>query len=45
MDYQLIQRAAKDILHSKKTIALTGAGISIGLVAPQVKSFLQLLKK
>jgi len=29
MDYQLIQRAAKDILHSKKTIALTGAGISV----------------
>jgi nitroreductase len=30
---------------TKKTIALTGAGISVGLVAPQVKSFLQLLKK
>ena len=29
MDHQLIQRAAKDILHSKKTIALTGAGISV----------------
>jgi NAD-dependent deacetylase len=29
MDYQLIQRAAKDILHSKKTIAFTGAGISV----------------
>jgi NAD-dependent deacetylase len=29
MDYQLIQRAAQDILHSKKTIAFTGAGISV----------------
>ena len=29
MDYKLIQRAAKDILHSKKTIAFTGAGISV----------------
>ncbi len=29
MDYGLIQRAAKDILHSKKTIAFTGAGISV----------------
>jgi NAD-dependent deacetylase len=29
MDHQLIQRAAKDILHSKKTVALTGAGISV----------------
>lgn len=29
MDDQLIQRAAKDILHSKKTIAFTGAGISV----------------
>jgi len=29
MDAQLIQRAAKDILHSKKTIAFTGAGISV----------------
>ena len=29
MDSQLIQRAAKDIIHSKKTIALTGAGISV----------------
>jgi NAD-dependent deacetylase len=29
MDHQLIQRAAKDILHSKKTIAFTGAGISV----------------
>jgi len=29
MDHQLIQRAAKDILDSKKTIAFTGAGISV----------------
>jgi NAD-dependent deacetylase len=29
MDYELIRRAAKDIVHSKKTIAFTGAGISV----------------
>jgi NAD-dependent deacetylase len=29
MDHGLIQRAAKDILNSKKTIAFTGAGISV----------------
>ena len=29
MDQKLIQRAAHDILHSKKTIAFTGAGISV----------------
>ncbi len=29
MDHQLIQRAAEDILRSKKTIAFTGAGISV----------------
>jgi NAD-dependent deacetylase len=29
VDYRLIERAAKDILHSKKTIAFTGAGISV----------------
>ena len=29
MDDQLIQRAAKDLLNSKKTIAFTGAGISV----------------
>jgi NAD-dependent deacetylase len=29
MDHQLIHKAAKDILHSKKTIAFTGAGISV----------------
>jgi len=29
MDHQLIQRATEDILRSKKTIAFTGAGISV----------------
>ena len=29
MDHELIRRAAKDILNSKKTIAFTGAGISV----------------
>ena len=29
MDHPLIQRAARDILHSKKSIAFTGAGISV----------------
>lgn len=29
MDHELIQRAAEDILHSNKTIAFTGAGISV----------------
>ena len=29
MDLQLIQRAAEDILRAKKTIAFTGAGISV----------------
>jgi NAD-dependent deacetylase len=29
MDHPLIQRAARDILQSKKTIAFTGAGISV----------------
>jgi len=29
MGYQLIQRAAKDLIHSRKTIAFTGAGISV----------------
>jgi NAD-dependent deacetylase len=29
MDHELIQKAAKDILKSKKTIAFTGAGISV----------------
>jgi NAD-dependent deacetylase len=29
MDHEIIRRAAKDILNSKKTIAFTGAGISV----------------
>jgi NAD-dependent deacetylase len=29
VDDELIQRAAKDILNSKRTIAFTGAGISV----------------
>jgi NAD-dependent deacetylase len=29
MDHQLIHKAAKDILHSRKTISFTGAGISV----------------
>jgi NAD-dependent deacetylase len=29
MDQTLIQRAARDILHSKRTVAFTGAGISV----------------
>jgi len=29
VDHQLIQRAARDIIQSKKTIAFTGAGISV----------------
>ena len=29
MDQTLIQKAARDILHSKKTVAFTGAGISV----------------
>lgn len=29
MDHELIKRAAKDIYHSKKTVAFTGAGISV----------------
>ena len=38
MDHQLIQRAAKDILHSKKTIAFTGAGISVESGIPDFRS-------
>jgi len=38
MDDQLIQRAAKDILHSKKTIAFTGAGISVESGIPDFRS-------
>ena len=38
MDYKLIQRAAKDILNSKKTIAFTGAGISVESGIPDFRS-------
>lgn len=38
MDPKLIQRAARDILHSKKTIALTGAGISVESGIPDFRS-------
>src|SRR4030043_2066964 len=38
MDQQLIKRAAKDILNSKKTIAFTGAGISVESGIPDFRS-------
>ncbi|NWF94429.1 MAG: NAD-dependent deacylase [Syntrophaceae bacterium] len=38
MDHQLIERAAKDILQSKKTIAFTGAGISVESGIPDFRS-------
>lgn len=38
MDHQLIQRAAEDILHSRKTIAFTGAGISVESGIPDFRS-------
>ncbi|MDI7260703.1 MAG: NAD-dependent deacylase [Thermodesulfobacteriota bacterium] len=38
MDHQLIQRAAQDILQSKKTIAFTGAGISVESGIPDFRS-------
>ncbi|MGQ9508818.1 MAG: SIR2 family NAD-dependent protein deacylase [Thermodesulfobacteriota bacterium] len=38
MDRLLIDRAAKDILHSKKTIAFTGAGISVESGIPDFRS-------
>ncbi len=38
MDHKLIQRAAKDILNSKKTIAFTGAGISAESGIPDFRS-------
>ena len=37
MDDRLIQRAAKDIFQSKKTIALTGAGISVESGIPEFR--------
>jgi len=38
MDQQLIQRAAQDILKSQKTIAFTGAGISVDSGIPDFRS-------
>src|SRR4030043_861784 len=38
MDHKLIQRAAKDILSSKRTIAFTGAGISVESGIPDFRS-------
>jgi NAD-dependent deacetylase len=38
MDHQLIQKAANDILKSKKTIAFTGAGISVESGIPDFRS-------
>lgn len=38
MNQQLIQRAARDILKSKKTIAFTGAGISVESGIPDFRS-------
>ncbi len=38
MNQQLIQRAAQDILQSKKTIAFTGAGISVESGIPDFRS-------
>ncbi len=38
MERELIQRAAKDILRSKKTIAFTGAGISVESGIPDFRS-------
>jgi NAD-dependent deacetylase len=45
MDHQLIQRAAKDILQSKKTIAFTGAGISVESGIPDFRGSEGLWKK
>jgi NAD-dependent deacetylase len=45
MDYQLIQRAAEDILHSKRTIAFTGAGISVESGIPDFRGSEGLWKK
>ncbi len=45
MDNQLIQRAAEDILHSKKTIAFTGAGISVESGIPDFRGSEGLWKK
>ena len=47
MDQQLIKRAAEDILNSKKTIAFTGAGISVESGIPDFRGAqgLKILKK
>jgi NAD-dependent deacetylase len=45
MDYQLIQRAAEDILRSKRTIAFTGAGISVESGIPDFRGSEGLWKK
>ena len=45
VDHQLIQRAAKDILQSKKTIAFTGAGISVESGIPDFRGSEGLWKK
>ena len=45
MNQQLIQRAAQDILQSKKTIAFTGSGISVESGIPDFRSAGGLLEK
>ena len=45
MDHQLIRRAAKDILQSKKTMAFTGAGISVESGIPDFRGSEGLWKK
>jgi NAD-dependent deacetylase len=45
MDRSLIERAAKDILQSKKTIAFTGAGISVESGIPDFRGSEGLWKK
>jgi len=45
MDYQLIRRAAEDILHSKRTIGFTGAGISVESGIPDFRGSEGLWKK
>jgi NAD-dependent deacetylase len=45
MDDRLIKRAAQDILHSKKTIAFTGAGISVESGIPDFRGVQGLWQK